>query len=223
MNSSFQRTPFITQDGSSSLRHLHWKEPYHSIYGAYQESMHVFIHNGLFYFPEVKELKVLEVGFGTGLNAILTLTQAHQRTIDYWTIEAYPLALEEVHGLNYANYLSTKEYELFLQMHQATSGERMSLTPTFHFTKYIANIEEISFSETGFDLIYFDAFAPESQPELWTTDIFQKMYDAMSVEAILVTYCAKGVVKRSMKAVGFEVETLVGPPGKREMIRCIKK
>lgn len=222
MNSFYNRSPFITEDGSATLRLNDHQEHYHSVHGAYQESMHVYVGNGLHHFADTSNVKILEMGFGTGLNAILTVANRENRIIHYHAIEAFPLTLQEVQTLNYISFLNEKYHDLYLNMHEIPSNQENILADGFIFTKWHAFIEEMVL-ERDFQLVYYDAFCPTLQPELWTTDIFAKLYDAMVKGGVLVTYCAKGAVKKSMKMVGFHVETLAGPPGKREMTRCIKK
>jgi len=222
MSKFLKRTPFITEDGSASLRLDELPEHYHSMHGAYRESMHIYIKSGLHFFPDFAVIKILEMGFGTGLNAALTLCNKGNRLINYHTIEAYPLTLEEVGLLNYKTYIGDKYYSEFLSMHSVQTGEKICIDKGYEFTKTINTMEHTEL-EGGYQLIYYDAFGPEIQPELWTAKVFDKLYAAMASNSILVTYCAKGSVKRNMKAAGFEVESLEGPPGKREITRCFKK
>lgn len=222
MSKFLKRTPFITEDGSSSLRLDELPEHYHSMHGAYKESMHIYIKSGLHFFPDFAVIKILEMGFGTGLNAALTLCNKGNRLIDYHTIEAYPLTLEEVGLLNYKTYTGNKYYSEFLRMHSVQTAEKIWIDKKFRFTKTINTIEHTEL-EDGYQLVYYDAFSPEIQPELWTAEILGKLYSTMASDSILVTYCAKGSVKRNMKAAGFEVESIEGPPGKREITRCFKK
>lgn len=222
MSKFLKRTPFITEDGSSSLRLDELPEHYHSMHGAYRESMHIYIKSGLHFFPDFAVIKILEMGFGTGLNAALTLCNKSNRLIDYNTIEAYPLTLQEVGLLNYNSYLDNKYYSDFLRMHSVKSGEKICIEKVFGFTKNINTLEHTEL-EDGYQLVYYDAFGPEIQPELWTAEVFGKLHASMASNSVLVTYCAKGSVKRAMKAAGFELESLEGPPGKREITRCFKK
>ena len=213
-----------TQDGSTTIHIMEWDECYHSKFGAIQEAQHVFIKNGLSLF-ENKAISILEIGFGTGLNAFITFLEAKKRnlTIDYVGVEAFPVTAEEVLAMNYVSELNAEsERSIFEKMHQCNWEEQIGLSDDFLFTKrqqFFADIDDLE----KFDLIYFDAFGYTVQPELWSTTIFQKMYNALKNNGILVTYAARGVVKRSMKAVGFTVEKLEGPPGKREMFRARKE
>lgn len=217
---------FKTQDGSHSVLSQEFGVSYHSRYGAVQESRHVFIEAGLFFKAiTTKELRILEIGLGTGLNAFLTLLEAerHQLRIHYQAIEAFPLSVEQARLLNYPEMLQAQDYQTqFLTLHECPWEVEAAITPSFHFKKCRQRFETIDEREQ-FDVIYFDAFAPEAQPELWDIPVLSRMYNALRSQGILVTYCAKGVVKRRMRSLGFEVETLPGPPGKREMIRCVKK
>jgi tRNA U34 5-methylaminomethyl-2-thiouridine-forming methyltransferase MnmC len=200
-----------------------WDECYHSKHGAIQEAQHVFIKNGLSLF-ENKHVSILEIGFGTGLNAFITFLEAKKlnQTIDYVGVEAYPISADEVLSMNYVEELNaTDESAIFKTMHESNWEEKISLNKDFSLTKRKQFFEAIDDIEK-FNLIYFDAFGYRVQPELWSTEIFQKMYNALKLNSVLVTYAARGVVKRSMIEVGFTVEKLAGPPGKREMFRARK-
>ena len=212
-----------TLDGSTTIQLTEWNECYHSKHGAIQEAQHVFIKNGLSLF-ENKHVSILEIGFGTGLNAFITLLEAKkmQQTIDYVGVEAYPISAAEVLDMNYVAELdATNESLIFDTIHQSNWEEKVVLNANFTLTKRKQFFEEIE-DEKKFDLIYFDAFGYRVQPELWSTEIFRRMFNALKVNGILVTYAARGVVKRSMIEVGFTVEKLAGPPGKREMFRARK-
>lgn len=215
---------FITQDGSHSLHSDQFGVSYHSKYGAITESQHVFINAGLLHkAANQKQLSVLEIGFGTGLNAYMTLLESVKSDlqIDYVTYEAFPILQAQVKELNYTSRLQSDFHTSFEEMHLAPSGEKTELLPFFHFQKFITSFDEINYANQ-FDVIYFDAFAPTSQPELWETPLLQKMFDALKSGGVLTTYCAKGVVKRTLKAIGFTIEAIPGPPGKREMTRAVK-
>lgn len=212
-----------TLDGSTTIHLTEWDECYHSKHGAIQEAQHVFIKNGLSLFQNQK-VAILEIGFGTGLNAFITLLEAKkmQQTIDYVGVEAYPISAEEVLKMNYVSELNAdKESTLFDTIHESNWGEKVLLNDGFTLTKRNQFFEEIN-DENIYDLIYFDAFGYRVQPELWSTEIFRKMFKALKNNGVLVTYAARGVVKRSMIEVGFTVEKLEGPPGKREMFRARK-
>lgn len=213
-----------TADGSHTLFVPELNENYHSVHGAIQESQHVFIKSGL-QACEAPVPAILEIGLGTGLNAFLTLCEAEKlgKQVYYESIEAYPIATAEIESLNYLDLLSeTGRVADFMQLHETSAEDTHELQAFFTFRKRIGKLQETEF-ESRFDLIYFDAFAPEKQPVMWTDEVFAKMYAVLKPGGFLVTYCAKGVVKRTMRAAGFTVEGIPGPPGKREMIRAIKK
>ena len=212
-----------TLDGSTTIHLPDWNESYHSKHGAIQEAYHVFIKNGLSLF-QGKSISILEIGFGTALNAFITFLESQKalQTIDYVGVEAYPISAEEVLLMNYVSELEAeKERPIFELMHQSNWEEKNPISPNFTLTKRKQFFDEIS-DENQFDLIYFDAFGYRVQPELWSTEIFEKMYKALKLNGVLVTYAARGVVKRSMIEVGFTVEKLAGPPGKREMFSATK-
>nr|WP_228520398.1 tRNA (5-methylaminomethyl-2-thiouridine)(34)-methyltransferase MnmD [Flavobacterium sp. CSZ] len=201
-----------------------WDECYHSKHGAIQEAKHVFIKNGLSLF-EGNPVSIMEIGFGTGLNAFITFLESIQKNqvIDYVGVEAYPVEADEVLGMNYVTELGALEFEnIFEKMHKCEWNKKNEICSSFSLTKRKQFFHEIDDFET-FDLIYFDAFGYRVQPELWSTEIFRKMYKSLKPNGVLVTYAARGVVKRSMIEVGFTVEKLAGPPGKREMFRAFKK
>lgn len=213
---------FLTRDGSHSIHVTGWNENYHSVHGAIQESKHVFIEAGLNALDARSQLNILEMGFGTGLNVLLTMMNSNKRIV-YETIEAYPIDKEMAGKLNYLDILNAQDLKNeFEATHDARSGIEIELRPGFYFTKQITKLEDLR-STRKFDLVYYDAFAPRVQPELWTKAIFEKIFELMNNDGIMVTYCAKGEVKRNMKAAGFIVERLPGPLGKREMTRCIRK
>jgi len=217
------RSVVSTADGSSTLYVPILDEHYHSVHGAVQESMHVFIHAGWNAIaPGREQLNVLEIGFGTGLNAWLTASAADVHGVEtyYESLEAYPLSLEEAMLLNYTTSGSVAEQDTFMSLHKAPWDVPIIIQPNFTLKKRHVKLEHWT-PDTIFDLIYFDAFAPSAQPELWTEEVFKKLRSAAREGAVLVTYCAKGSVKRAMKASGWQVEALPGPPGKREMTRCI--
>ena len=218
-----KRRIITTGDGSKTIQIEDWDEQYHSKHGAVQEAYHVFIEHGLRLFQN-KKINLLEIGFGTGLNAFITLLEApkQQLSIDYVGIEAFPVSKEEVEALDYCQQLdASNNREAFQRMHGSPWEETTSITPDFSLLKQKMDFKEIE-EENLFNLIYFDAFGARVQPELWTEEIFLKMYHALEKGGILVTYAAKGSVRRAMQAVGFTVERLPGPPGKREMLRAIK-
>jgi len=212
-----------TNDGSTTIHLPEWEESYHSKHGAIQEAYHVFIKNGLNLF-EGKSVSVLEIGFGTGLNAFITLleSQKSNQLVEYVGVEAYPVRLEEVRQLNYPNELNANEFaDIFLEMHQGNWENKMALSHLFSLTKREQRFEDI-IDQAAFDLIYFDAFGFRVQPELWSTNIFQKMYAALKPNGVLVTYACRTSIKNAMIESGFKVEKLPGAPGKREMLRARK-
>ena len=218
------REIIITADGSSSIYLPDLKESYHSKHGAIQESYHVFIKNGLNLFKNDSKISILEIGFGTGLNCFITFLETQQRNlkVDYIGIEAYPLSMKEVEQLNYVKELNAnKEAKIFDKIHNIPWNEKENLSMFFSLTKRRQFFDEIN-DKNKFHLIYFDAFGARVQPELWTETIFKIMFDSLKMDGILVTYAAKGSVRRAMLAVGFSVEKLPGPPGKREMLRARK-
>lgn len=216
----------VTEDGSHSLSVPELDETYHSSHGAIQESNHVFIKHGLLHWAENnpgKPIKIFEVGFGTGLNAFLTAIEADKKNIQvqYQSIELYPIDKEFVGQLNYPAQLEESS-SLFEALHQASWEESIKINETFNLFKTKGSLIDFEFSET-YDLIYFDAFAPSKQPELWEYPIIEKCYNALNKNGIFVTYSAKGQLKRDLKKAGFKLETLPGPPGKFEMVRAIKR
>lgn len=213
----------ITSDGSHSFYVPDLDETYHSKHGAIQEAYHVFIKSGL---EQIKnqELAILEIGFGTGLNAFITFLegQKNKKTIHYTGVEAFPLQEEEIKHLNYVAELNAEKYKsIFKRLHSIKWNKTTALTPNFFLEKKLLTFDKIS-DVNQYHLIYFDAFGPRVQPELWTEAIFTKMYQALLPKGILVTYSAKGSVRRALLAVGFTVEKIPGPPGKREMLRAVK-
>ena len=222
-----KRSIITTSDGSKTIQIGEWNEQYHSIHGAIQEAKHVFIKMGLNHFLElhkVKSIRVLEMGLGTGLNAFITALEAEIRNlhIHYEAIEAFPVLKHELSQLNYPSLLANKNQEsLFETIHDVSWATPNSITTNFTLTKvqqYFSKLEYFSL----FDLVYFDAFGPRVQPDLWTPDMFRRMFNALKPRGVLVTYSAKGSVRRAMQSVGFFVERLEGPPGKREMLRATK-
>jgi len=223
-NQPLPRQIVITSDGSHTLYIPGLGEHYHSIHGAIQESEHVFIQTGLAQLNEKKTIRILEIGFGTGLNALLTLKQATKNSlsIEYTTIEKYPLQPHEYNLLNYGKELGNDWEKPFIALLESPWELKNEITPHFKLNKRAVDLVAIDF-EDCFDLIYFDAFGPEIQPDLWSESVFQTMYRALNIGGILVTYSAKGQVRRNLIVAGFTVERLAGPPGKREMLRATKK
>lgn len=216
----------VTDDGSSSIFSEQFRCTYHSVHGAIQESTHIFIQSGLDHYIRntgKTMLKVLEFGFGTGLNALLSLKYCLDNNIhvDYSTIEAYPLSDEIVKSLN---FISTENLSAYLnEFYNMHFGElnRLFINEFFTFSKYITRFEDFS-SDIKFDLIYFDAFGPDEQSEFWTRPFLDKIPDLLNENGILVTYSVRGSFKRALKELGFKIYKIPGPPGKREILRAEK-
>ncbi len=218
-----ERKIIKTLDGSTTIQLVDWNECYHSKMGAVQEAYHVFIKNGLDLMKK-ESVSILEIGFGTGLNAFITFLESEQKNlqIEYTGVEAYPVIESEAFAMNYVNELNAESFEsIFKKMHQCNWEEETTISNNFTLTKRKQLFEDID-AINQFDLIYFDAFGYQVQPELWSTEIFNKMYLALKENGVLVTYAARGVVKRSMQEVGFFVKKVAGPPGKREMMIAFK-
>ncbi|MBX2948535.1 MAG: tRNA (5-methylaminomethyl-2-thiouridine)(34)-methyltransferase MnmD [Crocinitomicaceae bacterium] len=212
-----------TNDGSKTIYVPHLDETYHSSHGAVQEAIHVFIRHGIRAIEKC-ELRVFEMGFGTGLNALLTYVESEQfkRTIHYSGIEAYPVELEMAMLMDYCLLIGEECQGNFAELHQADWNRKHRLSDLFSFEKIHAKIEEFTPPHAEFDIVFFDAFGPRAQEDMWAPSILKKMYDALIPGGFLVTYCAKGQVKRDLKSLGFNIEALPGPPGKREMTRAWK-
>lgn len=215
-----------TEDGSSTLFSEEFDEIYHSRHGAWQESLHVFIEAGLKHLLAQKtEIHILEIGFGTGLNALLTLAEVKDKPIEvhYYGIEPLPVEASLVEAMSFPQLADRPDLVLDLKaLHQAEWEKEVSILPNFHLHKIQQKIAEWN-TEVRFDLIYFDAFAPSKHPEMWEEATLKHVAELTSQEGILVTYCAKGYVKRNLKSVGFQIEALPGPPKKREMTRGTKR
>lgn len=215
-----------TGDGSHSLLNTALDETYHSRHGALQESKYVFIKQGLdFYYENTKSkiISIFEVGFGTGLNAWLTLQRAQELNVNitYTSVETFPLPSSVWPSLNYA---SGSQFENdFLKLHKAAWNKAEVITPFFTLHKTEKSLQDFDAAGMQFDIVYFDAFAPNKQPELWEASILGGVAEMLSSDGVFVTYCAKGQLKRDLKSFGLEVESLAGPPGKREMVRASRK
>ncbi|MBE6311981.1 MAG: SAM-dependent methyltransferase [Bacteroidales bacterium] len=212
-----------TADGSNTLFVPEIDECYHSTNGAIQESEYIFIEHALRYHSQTN-VEVLEIGFGTGLNDFLTLLEAERtgRKVHLTTIELYPIPEQTADLLNFAKIIAPKNIDDFKKLHACAWGEEVTITPHFSLTKIQTDFTKYHFGQT-YDVIYFDAFSPEKQPEMWSEEIFEKLYLATSPEGVLTTYCAKGAVRRAMQKAGYTVERLPGPIGKREILRATKK
>ena len=209
----------ITEDGSYTLFVPGIDECYHSTHGAIQESMHIFIEGGLKQCQK-DEIRILEIGFGTGLNAFLTMLEAErsEKHIHYTSLELYPVETGKAMQLNYPEQLAPEKRQAFEKMHTAEWNVEISITPFFKLNKLEADFT-VSILNDNYDVVYFDAFSPEKQPEMWSRELFEKIYSHCNQGAVLTTYCAKGIVRRAMQTAGFLVERLPGPPGKREILR----
>jgi tRNA U34 5-methylaminomethyl-2-thiouridine-forming methyltransferase MnmC len=211
-----------TEDGSYTIFVPGMNEHYHSVHGAVQESMHIFINTGL-KFCKSDIISIFEVGFGTGLNALLTAAESlkSNKIINYTAIEKYPVEPNLINKLNYSQFAGESGKEIFADIHSAEWGKKIKITKHFNLLKLKDDLTS-SIPEDLFNIIYFDAFGPDKQPEMWTPEIFEKISKITSPGGIFVTYSAKGEVKRNLSASGFSVELLPGPPGKRQIIRAIK-
>lgn len=207
----------LTKDGSHTLYVPALNETYHSIHGAVQEAQHVYIKKGFLNLTHSQNIDILEIGFGTGLNCLLTWMECEKNNskCHYTSIEKYPLSGQEVHGLNYQFIL--QEDKKYNAIHSAPWGEALKLSNNFSLLKREMDLTKDDL-QGKFDVIYFDAFAPDKQPEMWTKEVFLKVKSCMKPSALLVTYCCKGSVKRTLVEVGFKIKKTDGPPGKREML-----
>lgn len=219
------RELFVTEDGSHTIRLPEMNESFHSERGSWQETAHTFIDKGLNYFTEeygLQELHVFEMGFGSGLNAYQALLWAreHNISLHYYGLEAYPLSKEEWQPLNYSSF-SKASNEDFYRLHETEWEEKVELEPKFHLHKTKSKLEDFE-ADQRFHLVFYDAFAPSVQPELWSDNCFQKIYGLLGVPGIMVTYSAAGKARRAMQRSGFWVQELRGAIGKREMTRALK-
>ncbi len=213
----------ITGDGSNTLFHPDFNEIYHSRHGALTESMHVFIRSGLDLMADRKSISIFEVGFGTGLNCLLTcLNKPVSLAIDYHGIDNLKIPVDQLENVNFTKLSGMEGADkVYRQIIAAEWNTSVALSDEFRLTKHEGSLFDFT-SFPAIDLIYFDAFAPTAQAEMWETAVFQKLFDSCNPGAVLVTYCAKGQVRRNMQAAGFSVERIPGPPGKREMLRAVK-
>lgn len=215
-----------TADGSPSLYVPELKQNYHSQHGALQESRHVFIEAGLNQLAQKEEISILEIGFGTGLNALLThLEKANpNQNIQYHSLEKYPLSQAEWEAINWPElFTSHPSYQSFYhKLHEAAWNQTIRIESDFILHKAETDLRNFDPQAKRYDLIYFDAFSPEAQPDLWSQGVFKTLHHSLKKEGLLVTYCVKGIVRRAMGSAGFEVTKIPGPPGKREMARALK-
>lgn len=217
-----QREVQQTADGSFTLFVPSMDEHYHSVNGAIQESRHVFIEAALHHHSS-DSINVFEIGFGTGLNAFLTLIDAikNSKDITYYSVEKYPLTLEESCVLGYEKNVDPEYADYYMRLHEAPWNSEHKIADGFNLFKIKGDNNDLVLPN-NIDVVYFDAFAPDKQPEMWSEEIFSKLYAAMNPGGILTTYCAKGSVRRMMQKAGYSVERIPGPPGKREMLRASK-
>jgi len=217
MNKEF----IITDDGSHTIYLPEIEEHYHSVHGAIQESKHIYIEQGLLK-TIANPVSILEIGFGTGLNAYLTYCYAKENnlSVNYSSLEKYPLSEAEYEQLNYPNTIFTESSFVFHQMHRAEWNTVVEISPEFKLQKLHTDLLTFRFNSTPqFDLVYYDAFAPGKQPEMWMDEILHRVGATVKKDGILVTYCAKGAVRRAFTAVGFHMERIPGPTGKKEILR----
>jgi tRNA U34 5-methylaminomethyl-2-thiouridine-forming methyltransferase MnmC len=212
----------VTKDKSKTLLIPELNETYHSTNGALTEALHVFQQEGIVH-SKKKNLNIFEMGFGTGLNALLSYMHSieNHTLIHYDCIEAYPITKEQALQMDYLDNDTNKK--AFAKMHESVNKAEITLSKTFEFRKFIAKIQDHSIETAFYDIIFYDAFGPKIQPELWETSVLSKLYTALISGGFLVTYCAQGAFKRNLKAVGFDIESIPGPPGKREMTRAYKR
>lgn len=221
----FQRQIRITEDGSTTFFLPEKNEHFHSTHGAMQESMHIFIQNGLFEkSKEKKQISILEIGYGTGLNAFLSFYKSNEYDVEikYHGIEKFPISLNENNLLNYASLLGSETNKLFDALFDAEWEKEIPILNKHTLLKNHEDALIVPLKKENYDIVFFDAFAPDVQPEIWSTELFKILFDALMPLGFFITYSAKGVVKRALKSVGFNIELLPGPPGKREFIRAIK-
>lgn len=218
-----KREVIITSDGSSTIYIPEMDENYHSSHGAIQEAEHVFMQYGLRKMEEIglTSISIFEMGLGTGLNAFLTKIRS-KSLIEYVGIEAFPVSDDELNLINYVDQLGAEYSQDFSAIHSTEWNELTQVSPLFSLKKIHAKIQEYPIDLDHFDLIYFDAFGPRAQSEMWEIDVLKKMHDGLKTGGALVSYCAQGQFKRDLRSIGFEVEALPGPPGKREMTRAWK-
>lgn len=208
-----------TSDGSFTLYSKIYKATYHSVFGAVSESKHTYQQKCLSTQLTKKRIKVLEFGFGTGLNAFLAylFSQKHQIQVDYFGLETFPIEVSVINELDYPGYLAFPDQkDILTKMHETEAFE----TGNFSFHRYELWSNVPDFGE--FDCIFFDAFAPDVQPELWNQDMFDRLFHATALGGCLVTYCAKGVVRRNMEHSGYVVSRIPGAPGKRQMLQAFR-
>lgn len=217
-----ERVIQTTADGSTTIYLPEIDEHYHSVKGALTESEHIYINSALAVHPDTK-LRVLEIGFGTGLNAFLSAIYP-KKDIEYFTLELYPLSTELIEKTGYANLFSEEGKNTFYALHHAEWNKEVTINPHFHITKILDDFTNPGIElPKDIDVVYFDAFAPEKQPQMWSQECLQRIYDIMAPHSIFITYCAKGEIRRRLQSLGFTTQRIPGPPnGKREILRAIK-
>jgi tRNA U34 5-methylaminomethyl-2-thiouridine-forming methyltransferase MnmC len=221
----YKKRIITSEDGSHTIELIGQNEQYHSTFGAVQESSHVYIKHGLERIAEhKKQINILEVGMGTGLNVLLTYQYAmeHQLDIHYTAVEAYPLEKEIWEQLNYAELINKDFLNIYETIHQSKWNEECLLKRNFTLDKINRPIQNTILNENTFDLVYFDAFNPDLEPELWSEKVFSKIYVSMRSNSVLSTYSTKGIIKRALKSCGFKIEKKPGPIGKREILNALK-
>jgi len=222
----YQKRIITSEDGSHTIELIGQNEQYHSTHGAVQESNHVYIKHGLERIAENrKQIHILEVGMGTGLNVLLTFQYAlkYQLDIHYTAVEAYPLEEQIYRQLNYSHIIDDDSLaSIFNRIHESQWNEEMSLNNSFRFIKIDEKIQEVPLKDAYFNLVYHDAFNPNLEPNLWDEELFRKIYKSMTANGLLTTYSTKGIVKRALKACGFMIQKKPGPPGKREILNAVK-
>jgi len=221
-----ERKIINTKDNSKTLLIPEMNETYHSTNGAIAESKHIYIEHGLSQLNTKNDIEIFEMGFGTGLNAILTLDYCIKQsiTINYHTIEKFPVTIQEINDLDYTTSLNLNALKNdFLKLHESDIDKTTPINRYFNFLKQQKDLKTIKLTENKYDIIYFDAFAPQHQPDLWTIEVLEKMYYCLKPNGFLITYCAQGQFKRNLKSIGFEVIPLPGPVGKREITKALKK
>lgn len=215
-----ERFIVTTEDGSNTIYIPELNENYNSIHGSIQESSLIYLEYGLNYCSK-EEINILEIGFGTGLNVFNTLLNTDKK-IMYHSIELYPLTPEEYRKLNIPNFFDDNKSNLFIDIHECEWDKINLITDNFSLYKIHEDLLKVNLVYK-YDVVYFDAFAPDIQPSLWTKEVFSKIYKSMNIGGVLTTYCVKGDVKRALKECGFKIEKLKGPKGKREILRAVKE
>ncbi|TWP29561.1 peptidase [Apibacter muscae] len=220
-----KRVVVTTKEGSKTLQIPEWNESYHSQHGILQEASHVFIKNGL-ELINLSKISILEMGFGTGFNALLTLFKAlnYNKKITYYTLEKYPLEINELLELEYWKLIDdSRAKDYYLQLHHCEWGRIVQIHENFEIVKYPSDFFDLyKLPIHNINLVYYDAFGARVQPHLWEEEIFTQIINTMAPQSLLTTYSSKGSARRAMQKAGFSVEKLAGPIGKREMVNAWK-